>query len=170
MSPKITINGKEIDTANLPRELQNIEGLSPQLKELLADKDGNGSPDIADNPFAALAKLGKLASMGKDMPVLVNLIKNQSGKQGFIKGEKEEMAILEAMALGEPISPSATSSSSSIPNRFSSPAQKLSAQYRPSTSSPIKHDTGRRILFMAVAIGLVGWYIWQSGMLPNLDF
>lgn len=169
MSPKITINGKEIDAANLPRELQNIEGLSPQLKELFADKDGNGTPDIADNPFAALAKLGKLSAMGKDMPVLVNLIKNQSGKQGFVKGEKEELAILEAMALGEPVSPTASPSSSSG-NRFSSPVQKLSAQYRPSTSSPIKHDTGRRFLFIAVVIGLIGWYIWQSGMLPNLDF
>lgn len=53
---------------DLPQELQNI----------LEDKNGNGSPDIVDNPFAAIGKLGDLMALsGKMNPMVQKYIQSK---------------------------------------------------------------------------------------------
>jgi hypothetical protein len=147
---KIMIKGKEVE---LPQDM-DISKLPPELKELLADKDGNGVPDIADNPFAMLGKLGQLASLAKDAPVLLSSFKTKVEKKGLTED-----------ASASPIS------SPSLPLKpaLSAPPKRTMEDYR-SYSPPIKKDNGRRALFILVVIGLIGWYLWQSGLLPNLDF
>jgi len=146
MSAKILINGKEYDSANLSPEL------STKLKGLLEDKDNNGVPDITDNPFTAIARLGQLASVAKEIPVLVGKIKTEAEKKN--KGGKET---------GQ-ISVETTQSSSQSMNQPSRPAPKNPAQDWLSASPPIKKDTGRMALFWLAVLGLIGWYVWQYFM------
>jgi len=150
MSTKITINGKELDIANLPPEFQKLLAASPELKEFFADKDGNGVPDIADNPFAMLGKLGQLSSLAKDMPVLLSSIKTQAKKVSPDSGYVLPSAS-ESLQSGKI---SRTQSSRATP--------KPSMRQWASASPPIKHDTGRRVLFILAAVGLFGWYIYQG--------
>ena len=150
MPPKITINGKELDVANLPPEFQKMVAMSPELKEMFADKDGNGVPDIADNPFAMLGKLGQLSSMAKDMPVLLSSVKGNAKKPSPDSGY---------------LLPSSSTSQQSGAGSLKQnprPSSKSSMQQWASASPPIKHDTGRRVLFILAAVGLIGWYIWQG--------
>ncbi len=140
MSTKIIINGKEYD---------NAENLSPELRELLADKDGNGIPDIADNPFAALGKLGQMASLAKDMPVLVGKIKAEMEKQNKVGGETGQISVTTTQSADQTSNPP----SGSVP--------KPPMQDWLSASPPIKKDTGRKVIFIAVILGLAGWYAYQ---------
>ena len=144
MSAKILINGKEYDSANLSPEL------STKLKGLLEDKDNNGVPDMADNPFSMIGKLGQLSELAKDMPVLVGQFKTQSEKKNIISGETAQNTL------------ATPQSSSQSLNRPSRPTPKPSMQDWQSASPPIKHDTGRRALFILAVVGIIGWYIYQS--------
>jgi hypothetical protein len=131
MSAKIMVNGKEYDSANLPPEL------SEKLKDLLIDKDGNGTPDIADNPFAMLGKLGQLSSIAKDAPVLLNRTVTQR-KTGTTSAETPLMPVSTPRAPAKPAS-----------------------QSWMSASPPIKKDTGRAVLFWMAVLGLAGWGLWE---------
>jgi hypothetical protein len=62
-------------------ELEKLKSLSPELKNILADENGNGRPDIADNPFLAFGKLKDLMSIsGKMNPLLQKYIQSQAAK------------------------------------------------------------------------------------------
>ena len=62
-------------------DLDKLNNLSPELKNILADDNGNGRPDIADNPFLAFGKLKDLMSVsGKMNPLLQKYIQSQAAK------------------------------------------------------------------------------------------
>lgn len=54
MDPKITVGGKTYN---------NLKDLPPELQSLLKDENGNGIPDIAENP-KVLFIVGLLAIAG----------------------------------------------------------------------------------------------------------
>lgn len=157
MPPKITINGKEVDLTNLPPEWRDLSKLPPGFRDLLEDKNNDGMPDIADNPFAAMAKLGKLAHMAKDMPVLLSQMKTTVQKTGS--------SVPGASSSPDETTPPALSFT---PATVSAPQKKPSAQSWMTSSPPVKKDTGRKVLFWMVIIGVLGWYAWSEGWLAFL--
>jgi len=147
MPPKITINGKEVDLSSLPPEWRDLSRLPPELRDLLEDKNNDGLPDIADNPFAALAKLGKFAEMAKDMPVLLSQMKTQVSKKELkeiVPEDTKQQMFADTPSPGQP-----------------APVKKRAPQIWPSSSPPIKKDTGRKVLFIVVILGLIGWYAYR---------
>lgn len=136
--------------ANLPPEFKNLADMSPELKELMADKDGNGIPDIADNPFAMLGKLGQLSKVAKDMPVLVNRITTRKNTSG-------DSAPASATA---PLTSGRANSLLHARNPLQSEKSPKPQSWL-SASPPVKKDTGRTVLFWLAVMGFIGWGVWQ---------
>jgi hypothetical protein len=156
--PKIIINGKEIDTAKLPPGLRDLSSLPPEIRALLEDKNNDGVPDIADNPFAAMAKLAKLASVAKDMPVLLSQMKTPAERK-----DARDFIVEEARTIieSEDESPATVPASGMAASRSSRPAKTKSSQAWLSSSPPVKKDTGRKVLFWMVILGIAGWSVYQ---------
>jgi hypothetical protein len=173
MEPKIFVNGKEIS---------NLGDLPPGVKDILEDKNNNGLPDIAENPFAALGKLGQLKDLSKNLGPFAQMIKDLSATKGAnisqqinINGQtynnweevpddlkqkvKEKMQTLKH---GE--AHKVTQMLSNMPTTTNTGTKTKGTSEIPITSSPAsqeKQDATRRKIFIIGVIALVGWLLYQ---------
>jgi hypothetical protein len=160
--PQISVGGKTYN---------NLKDLPPELQSLLADENSNGIPDIMENPFKALGKMGSLMSLSKSMgKMMVQMPTIMSAQKFIIKGKEydnwnsvpdsDKQQIRDRL---KNINPQNIKSSAAVKTFIST--AKSSAN--PNTSMPltglpgVKHDSGRAVLLAVAILGLAGWLAYQ---------
>lgn len=174
MEPKVLINGREIKSlSDLPENIRNI----------LADDNDNGIPDIAENPFAMLGKLGDMKNLSKNMPeILQGLLVNPqdiraqkimiNGQEYKSWGEVPEGTKAEMKAKFQELKnmppPRQTPAPGAPPSVESSQVLSRTPAHQkseiPVTDNPAiqeKQDSNRRTLFILALLAFAGWIIYQ---------
>ena len=173
MAPKIFINGKEISS---------MQDLPPELRQILGDDNNNGIPDIAENPFAALGKLGDLNKLAKTLPK--DLIKHLP----LTPDQKKQLGLTNVVVNGkqyDDISQIPESEKAELKatlsnikhTQDSTPAEGLSktplrkTSEIPVTASPAiqeKQDKNRAIIFALGIVAIVGYLLYEYLSAGNL--
>ena len=165
---------------DLPAELQNI----------LADEDGNGSPDIADNPLKALGKLGDLMSLSNKMnPMVQRYIQSRLAKMnvsadvisqiagGSLQGGENSAnaanlinkANMENASAGSSVenfsgAGGAMNLGGSTPPQARTPrsAANIDAYLSAHGVKTVQSSAGRNFLFVLGVLAIIGWLAWSS--------
>lgn len=181
MEPKILINGKEV---------QNLNDLPEGVRNLLSDDNGNGIPDIAENPFAMFGKLGDLKGLMQSMPDLQKglpqiIQKIQQGGQSIningkeynsladitesdkaeLKAQLSQMQHLDSASTEKQASASQQASQQAVNNSQMLSRTPLTKRSEiPVTDSPViqeKQDKNRVVIFILGLLALAGYIIVQ---------
>lgn len=173
MTPKIFVNGKEVSS---------LRDLPPEFQSLLSDDNNNGIPDLAENPFSALGKLGDLTKLAKSMPKdlakHLPLTPEQMKQFGMttvsVNGKEyksmEEIPEAEKAQLKATLSNIKHTQDATPAEQLSrAPLQKISEI--PVTDSPViqeKQDRNRAIIFALGIVAIAGYFIYEFLSAGNL--